>query len=253
MAEAIIKGLLSSKIVAGSDIHVSDVDEKRLGLLKSTLSVSVYSDNNRVAKSSEIIILSVKPQNMAKVVKEIEVDEGKLVISIAAGITLEFLEKAFPGKAVVRAMPNNPALVGAGITALAKGKDVSAGQFEQAKKIFKSVGEVVEIEEKLMDAVTGLSGSGPAYVYLMIESLTEAGVSLGLDEKAAQELAVQTVLGAAKTMAETNKSAQELKEMVTSPGGTTIEGLKVLEKFKFKQAIIEAVKAAAKKSKKLSQ
>ena len=253
MAEAIIKGLLSSKIVAGFDVHVSDVDVKRLEILKNTLSVSVYSDNNSVAKASEIIVLSVKPQNMAQVVKDIELAEGKLAVSIAAGITLGFFEKVFPGRAIVRAMPNNPALVGAAVTAIAKGKNVNAHQLEQARKIFNSVGKVVETEEKYMDAVTGLSGSGPAYVYLMIEALMEAGVAQGLDQKTARELAVQTVAGAAKTANESKESIEELRKMVASPGGTTIEGLKVLEKFKFKQALIEAVTAAAKKSKKLSQ
>ena len=265
MAEAIIKGILESKIsfapeIRISGIPVSDIDEKRLKGLKQNILVldkkhlvNTYTDNKQVAKLSEIVLLAVKPQNMGKVVDEIEIDEGKLVISIAAGITINFLEKAFPNIAIIRAMPNNPASIGAGITAIAKGKKVKQEQFKQAWKIFGSVGEVVEVEEDLMDAVTGLSGSGPAFVYSVIEALAKAGKKLGIEQKTAQKLAVETVLGAARTMKETGKSPKELREMVASPGGTTIEGLKVLEKKKFAEALVEAVIAAAKKSEELSR
>ena len=249
MAEAIIKGLLSSKF----QITVSEIAAPRRAYLKKTFSQIELIDNNQKAVEAEVVVLAVKPQDIPQVIAQLKIAPTSLVISIAAGVTIRFLEKAFANCAVVRAMPNNPALIGAGITALAKGKRVKPEQFELAAKIFKTVGEVVIVAEKDMDTVTGLSGSGPAYVYLMIEALAEAGERLGLPTAEAQKLARQTVFGSAKTMLETGKSARELKEMVTSPGGTTIEGLKVLEKKKFVEAVIEAVQAAAARSKKLSQ
>jgi pyrroline-5-carboxylate reductase len=253
MAEAIIKGILSSKAVAASDIHVSDIDVERRDHLLRTYAVSAQADNQKVVDLSEVVVLAVKPQVLPEVIKGLKVAKNKLLVSIAAGITVGFLEKALPGVPVVRTMPNNPALVGAGITAIASGKLVTRGSLLIIKDIFAAIGEVVMVEEKNMDAVTGLSGSGPAYVYLMIEALTEAGKKLGIDQKSAEKLAVETVLGAAKTMKETGKSAQELREMVTSPGGTTEEGLRVLKEKKFAETLVEAVKAAAEKSKKLSR
>ena len=267
MAEALLKGILSERISTESqlrisDIFVSEISKDRLQYLKENKNIAVldnekilhlYSDNQQVAKLSEVVILAVKPQDIDKVVEEIEIDKGKLVISIAAGITLGYLQESLPNAAVIRSMPNNPALVSAGITAFAPGKNVSQEQLNLAKRLFETVGEVIEVKEELMDAVTGLSGSGPAYVYLMIEALAEAGEKLGLGKQEAEKLAVETVLGAAKTAKETGKPAKELREMVASPGGTTREGLKVLEERKFSEALIEAVKAAAAKSKKLSQ
>lgn len=254
MAEAIIKGLITAREFTPTNIRVFDVQADRLEQLRSTYHVVTgFKGNQQVIKDSDVIVFSVKPQDMAEVVRQLEVPQGKLVISIAAGITLKFLEKKFSQAAVIRAMPNNPALIGQGVTALAAGKQAKTKDLELAKKVFRAVGQVVEVDEKLIDIVTGLSGSGPAYVYLFIEALTEAGEKYGLDQAVAQQLALQTVLGSAATMVKTAKSAKELKQMVASPGGTTIEALKVLEKKKFNQIIAEAVKAAADKSKKLSQ
>ena len=201
------------------------------------------------AKAGDVVILAVKSQQMAEVLEErraSNVESRKLVISIVAGIPLSYLQKKLKGVDLVRAMPNNPCLVGHGITAL--NRESSA-----ARKIFEAVGEVIVVPEKYIDAVTGLSGSGPAFIYLAIEAMTEAGRGLGLDKKVAGKLAVQTVLGSAKTMQMTGRSAKELREMVTSPGGTTIEGLKVLEKRKFSHALAEAIAAATKKAKLISQ
>lgn len=253
MAEALIKGILSSKTVIAPKVLVAEAAPERRGYLESKYQVSVSGDNRSVAAGSEVLILAVKPQVVPTVLEEIKGAQINLLVSIAAGITIGFYKEHLPDVPVIRVMPNNPALVGAGITAIARGRDVTGDSLKKASNIFKAVGEIVMVEEKDMDAVTGLSGSGPAYVYLMIEALTEGGQALGLDRQAAQKLAVETVFGAAKTMRETGRPAQELREMVTSPGGTTVEGLKVLEKKKFKQAVIEAVKAAAKKSKKLSK
>jgi pyrroline-5-carboxylate reductase len=253
MAEALIRGILSSKVVSASEIHVSEIDPERRKFIENTYLVSVHDDNQQAAAQSEVVILAVKPQVLPEVVRGLKATQPKLLVSIAAGITLGFLEKNFPEVPVIRAMPNNPALVGAGITAIASGKLVTRDSLLVIQRIFEAVGEVVMLEEKDMDAVTGLSGSGPAYVYLMIEALTEAGAKLGLEAKAAEKLAVETVLGAAQTMKQTGKPAKELREMVTSPGGTTMEALKVLDKKKFREALVEAVKAAAEKSKKLSR
>jgi pyrroline-5-carboxylate reductase len=253
MAEAVIKGLLSSKIISEPGILVSEIEPKRRRQLAKTYQISVEKDNQKVAALSDIVILSVKPQVLPEVVQKLEIRKDQILISIAAGVRLKFLERAFPGVPVIRAMPNNPALVQAGISALAAGKLAGKAQLKKAFEIFAAVGEVVEVEEKRMDAVTGLSGSGPAFVYLVIEALARAGQKLGIKKNVAEKLALQTVLGSARTMLETRKSARELREMVASPGGTTIEGLKVLKKRRLAEALVEAVGSAAKKSKKLSR
>jgi pyrroline-5-carboxylate reductase len=249
MAEALI-----SRLYLFQSIIAYDVDNKRLSYLKKKYRLKAARNNWEAFNAAKIIILAVKPQNMAEALDEIgKVENGKLVISIAAGIPLSYLQKKLPGLAIVRAMPNNPCLVGMGITALARGRSVSPAQYKKAAAIFDAVGAVVEVPENLMDAVTGLSGSGPAFVYQAIEALTAGGTALKLPKKVAEKLALQTVLGAAVTVIGTGKSPAELRGMVTSPGGTTIEGLKALAKRKFSRALQEAVFAAARKSKRLSQ
>lgn len=256
MAEALI-----SKLGSPKKIIASDISSKRLSYLKQKYKIKTTRDNCEVFKKAKIIILAVKPQNIrdvrpldsARGKRDMrDVRRGTLIVSIAAGIPLSYLQKKFPTIPIVRAMPNNPALVGMGITALAKGKGVSRAQFKKAEAVFKAVGEVVEVKEELMDAVTGLSGSGPAYVYQLIESLAQGGYAVGLPRNISAKLAVMTVLGAACTVLKTGRSPSELREMVASPGGTTIEGLNVLKQRKFSKALIEAVLAASKKSKKLS-
>lgn len=265
MAEALIARLRSSSFGGQARLFASDVDGKRLQYLKNKYRARIARSNVEAFLAGDIIILAVKPQQMAEVLDEISracrqagnairvTGNVKLVISIAAGIPLSYLQKKLPHYAVVRAMPNNPALVGEGITAIASGTRVSRIALRVTKQIFESVGEVVVVPEKLMDAVTGLSGSGPAYVYQMIEAMTEGGVKAGLPKKTAAKLATQTVLGAAATVKKTGRQPAELRAMVTSPGGTTLEGLKALDKRKFSQAVVEAVKAAAKKSTALSK
>jgi len=253
MAEALISRLGSPRNIIASDVNI-----KRLNYLKKKYKIKVTKDNLDVFSKADIIILAVKPQSIAKVLNELRTESSelrgkKLIISIAAGIPLAYLQKKLPGLPIVRAMPNNPCLIGMGITALAKGKKVSAANYRRVEAIFKSVGEVVNAPEKWIDAITGLSGSGPAYIYKAVEGLIFGGVVAGLPKKVAAQLALQTILGAATTVKETGKSPQELCEMVASPGGTTIEGLKVLKSRKFSRALMEAVIAASKKSKKLSQ
>jgi pyrroline-5-carboxylate reductase len=249
MAEALISRLKTYQIFA------SDINQARLFYLKKKYRLKVKPDNLQAFAFGEIVILAIKPQNFPEVMAQLK-ERGKgrkLIVSIAAGIPLRYLQKNFPGLPIIRAMPNNPCLVGAGITALARGKGVRDSEFRKVKKIFEKVGEVVEVSEKQMDAVTGLSGSGPAFVYLLIEALSEGGERLGLPKGVAGKLAQATVLGAGQTVKQTKLPPALLREMVTSPGGTTIEGLKVLERFNFKKALRQAVVAAAKKSKKLCQ
>jgi pyrroline-5-carboxylate reductase len=249
MAEALISRLRKYQIFA------SDINRKRLLYLKKKYKIKVSTDNLKAFAFGEVVILAIKPQNFPEVMAELCQVKGKrkLIVSIAAGIPLRYLQKNFPGFPLVRAMPNNPCLVGAGITALARTRGVHDSEFGVVRKIFERVGEVVEVSEKRMDAVTGLSGSGPAFVYLMMEALSEGGERLGLPKKVAAELAQATILGAGQTAKQTKLPPKVLRAMVTSPGGTTIEGLKVLEKFKFKEALRQAVEAAARKSRKLSQ
>ncbi|MFH1825975.1 MAG: pyrroline-5-carboxylate reductase [bacterium] len=250
MAEALI-----AKLSAPSEIVVSDINPKRLVYLKKKYKVKTTRSNAEAFAFGQVVILAVKPQDMEKILRnsKFEIRNSKLAISIAAGIPLSYLQKKLPGLAIVRAMPNNPCLAGKGITALAKGKKVSAKMLKQAKAIFEKVGKVEVVPEKLLDAITGLSGSGPAFVYQTIEALENGGIEAGLPRPLAAAFARQTVWGAAATVVETGLDPQELRKMVTSPGGTTIEGLKVLKKGRVSASLAKAVKAAAKKSKQLAK
>ncbi|HTY12721.1 MAG TPA: pyrroline-5-carboxylate reductase [Candidatus Omnitrophota bacterium] len=252
MAEALISGLIGSKKARPSDITASDVQEIRRSQLKDIYKINTTGDNQAAADTASIIVLAVKPQVMGQAVKGLNVKSDKLIVSIAAGIPIPFLESVFPGNPVVRVMPNNPAMVKAGISALAYGSRVKEEDKEKAKKIFRSVGEVVEVDEALMDAVTGLSGSGPAFIYLMVEAMAEAGENLGIARETAHKLAVETLLGAAQTLKRTKKHPRELIDMVSSPGGTTLRGLEVMERKDFKSAVIDAIVASRNRAKELS-
>lgn len=261
MAEALIKGLLESKSVSAGQIIASDRLTSRLLHLAEVYDIKVYNKNYEAANNADIIFITVKPNDVEGVLGEIapEITSEKLVISAAAGITtkkiLDSLRAGgFKGFVpVVRAMPNTPAIVGEGAVALCAGAGAGKDDVRLARAVFESVGRVMEVEDEgLMDAVTGLSGSGPAYVFLFMEALTEAGVKLGLDLEDSKMLSMQTVLGAAKLAMESTKSLKELREMVTSPGGTTVEGLKKLNKAGFTETIAAAVEAAAKRARELS-
>jgi pyrroline-5-carboxylate reductase len=255
MGSIIAQGLIAHKIISAKDIIVSDIDAARLDFLRSSMKLKVSHNNEKAVKGADIIILAVKPQSMAATLKEISsaIDESKMVISIAAGITTNFIENSLTkGVRVVRVMPNTPALVGAGAAAVAKGSCAKAGDIKLTRAIFNSVGISVEVEEKLMDAVTGLSGSGPAYCFLIIEALIDAGEKMGLPRDLAKQLASQTMLGAARLCLESDKQPAQLREMVTSPGGTTVAGLKALEEGQIRATIISAVEAATKRSKELA-
>ncbi len=255
MAEALIRGLIAGGTATPDRIVVADVSADRLAHLQKTYGV-MQKGNVEAARESDIVILSVKPQVVDRVLVEIApvIDGRKLVISIAAGIVISRIEKALKdGSHVVRVMPNTPALVLAGAAALAGGKNASGGDLALAQGIFNSVGRAVIVEEKLMDAVTGLSGSGPAYVFMIIDALSDAGVKMGLPRPLALELSAQTVYGSAKMVLETKEHPGKLRDMVTSPGGTTIEGLHALEKGKLRATLINAVEAATARSRELGK
>ena len=252
MAEAIIVGLVKSKKVLPQQVIISDIKSERLSFLKETLKVNIAKDNQKAINDSSVVVLAVKPQNFPGTLDRLNFSKTKIIISIAAGITINYLENKIPDKSIIRVMPNNPALVQKGITAIAAGIRAKSEDVDIAKMIFQTVGEVVEVGENLLDAVTGLSGSGPAFVYLMAEAMVEAGETLGINKSIAEKLAIQTILGSAETLRKTQKPAYELRGMVTSPGGTTKAGLDVLEIKGFKQAVIDAVAAAARRAKELS-
>lgn len=256
MAEALIKGILASGTAKAGQISVTDISGDRLEYLKKTYGIIVQKSNKDAVSGADVVLLCVKPQVIDKVLEEIApaAGSGKLVISIAAGITLARIEKALTANPrVVRVMPNTPALVLAGAAALTGGKNATVDDLALAQSIFNSVGRAVVVEEKLMDAVTGLSGSGPAYVFMIIDALSDAGVKTGLPRQLALELAAQTVYGSAKMVIETGEHPGKLRDMVTSPGGTTIEGLHALEKGKLRATLMNAVEAATARSKELGK
>ena len=255
MAEALIKGLIAAGTAKPDHILVTDVSVDRLAHLHTTYGVQ-QRGNVEAAREADIILLCVKPQVVERVLADISsaVDAKKLVISIAAGIVIAKIEKGLKETShVVRVMPNTPALVLAGAAALAGGKHATSDDLALAQSIFNSVGRAVIVEEKLMDAVTGLSGSGPAYVFMIIDALSDAGVKAGLPRPLALELAAQTVYGSAKMVLETKEHPGKLRDMVTSPGGTTIEGLHALEKGKLRATLMNAVEAATARSRELGK
>jgi len=251
MGSIIAQGLIAYKTIPAESITVTDIDSARLDYLRSSLKLQVSSDNKKAAKNADIIILAVKPGHMPKTLKEISpvVTKSKMVISIAAGLTTDFIEQHLAkGMHVLRVMPNVPAVVKEGAAAVAKGSCATDTDLQLTLAILQSVGMAVEIEEKLMDAVTGLSGSGPAYCFLIIEALTDAGVQMGLSRDLAAKLAAQTMLGSARMCLQSDEHPAQLKNMVTSPGGTTAAGLQVLEEGKIRATLIAAVEAATKKA-----
>lgn len=254
MAEAIMRGLLREDVGVG--ICVAEISPKRRDELTAQFpNVRVVGDAAEAAQWGEVIILAVKPQQAEGVLDLIDrvVTPDKLVISIMAGIPCSKIEaNLVPGCRVIRAMPNTPALIGAGATAVCSGRKASADDLDLARQIFALIGTAVTVEEKLMDAVTGLSGSGPAYVFTFIEALSDAGVKNGLPRDVAAKLAAQTVLGAARMVVETGEHTALLKERVTSPGGTTIAGVHALENGSFRGVVMNAVDTASLRSKELA-
>jgi pyrroline-5-carboxylate reductase len=256
MAEAMIRGLVRGGHVPANRITASGPRRERLDELARSYGVAITPDNREVARGAGLVVLSVKPQIFDKVLAEVgdQLRPGTLVVSIAAGVDTEAIESAVAeGVRVVRAMPNTPALVGAGAAAIAPGKHASAADLATAKALFDAVGITVVLDETHLDAVTGLSGSGPAYIFLILEALSDAGVKVGLSRRSAQLLAAQTVMGSAKMLLETDEHVGRLKDMVTSPGGTAITGLHTLENGGVRTTLINAVEAATRRSKELGE
>jgi pyrroline-5-carboxylate reductase len=256
MGEALIHGLLHGHLCRPDQIFCSDVRPERLKAIREKYGVKTTSHNTEVVKQSEIIILSVKPQIMKQVVGEITkyLDFSKPIISIAAGVSLDAIEScARKDLKLIRVMPNICVSVREGVSAIAGGKHAQKEDLMMAKTIFDSVGKSIFIEETLLDAVTGLSGSGPAYIFLIIDALADAGVKVGLSRDDALILASQTVLGAAKMLIETGEHPGKLKDMVTSPGGTAIAGLHTLEEGGLRTTLINAVEVATQRAKILGE
>jgi pyrroline-5-carboxylate reductase len=262
MGEALLSRLIAQRLYRPEEVLVSEPQAHQRDCLAQKYGVKMTSDNRAVAAATEVLLLAIKPQVFEAVAIELAEGDGErlfeeksqpVVVSILAGVSLSKLEAAFGHQPVIRAMPNTPATVGAGITAIAPGKAVTPTQLQQAIAIFQSVGEVVEVPESLMDAVTGLSGSGPAYVAILIEALADGGVAAGLPRAIASKLALSTVLGTAQLLHQSELHPAQLKDRVTSPGGTTIAAIAQLERAGFRSALIEAVLAAKERSQQLGQ
>jgi pyrroline-5-carboxylate reductase len=256
MAAALARGFVRAGLLTARQVIASDPSEAARTAFAKQVGAKTTAANPEVAEFANILVLAVKPDQVSTVLADVRdcFTAKHCLISIAAGVPLAKLEAGLgAGARIIRVMPNTPALVGASATAFALGKSARPGDGELAQKLFSAVGLAFQVKEALLDAVTGLSGSGPAYVCLFIEGLSDGGVAAGLPREVATRLAAQTVMGSAKMVLETGLHPGVLKDMVTSPGGTTIEGLHELEKGKVRGTLISAVRAAAEKSRKLGQ
>lgn len=250
MAEALLRGMLGAKLLHAGQCTVSDVVGERLTYLAAKYGVNIASDNQLIAKESDIIFLAIKPQHVDTVLNMAApcIAQTSLVVSIAAGICLKTLQDHLPRVPIVRVMPNTPVAVGEGMSALALGQFAKPEHGALVAKMFDSVGKTVTVDESLMDAVTGLSGSGPGYAFVLIDALADAGVKVGLNRETAITLSAQTLLGAAKMVLATGEHPAKLRDMVTSPAGTTIAGIHVLEQRGVRAALMDAVVAASQRS-----
>lgn len=254
MGKALISGLIRSKFIDRVKIRASDISVERREYVYEKHQITCYSDNGRLVENSDIVVIAVQPQDMKTVLEDIreKLTSKHLIISIAAGISTSFILRNLQKQvSLIRAMPNNLCMIGESVTALAPTPKASEKDIQDAMDVFGSVGRVLVLDEKHFDAVTGLSGSGPAYAYLFIEALADGGVRVGLPKETSILLAAQTILGAAKMVFETMEHPKRLKEMVATPGGTTIRGLYELEEGKVRAAIIKAVEKATERAKEL--
>ncbi|MBA3017113.1 MAG: pyrroline-5-carboxylate reductase [Proteobacteria bacterium] len=268
MGEAFVGALIQTGIFSSSMIYASDISEKRLDILNKTYGISVMKDNFKLFSECEIVIFALKPQHIYQVLSQIsehedyQITNRKIVISIAAGIPLRKIEDLLYNTLdnefrerlpIIRVMPNTPALVLAGMSGMSPNKYAKAEDVETIKIILRAIGKVIEFKEEDMDAVTALSGSGPAYVFYMAEAMIEGGIKVGLEPDKAAVLTLTTIQGALKLMEESNESPEILRQKVTSPGGTTEAAFKILDKNRVKENIIEAIEAAKRRSKELSR
>jgi pyrroline-5-carboxylate reductase len=249
ISEALLKGVLSCDVFSPENIYVVNrKNDERLNYFKNQYKVNITRDYKEIISHCNAILIAVIPNGINEVLQKMKefITEEHEIISVAAGINTKYIEDKL-GKhvQVIRAMPNTSCRVKESATAISTGRYVKDNCIKTAYKIFKSVGKVYQVNEELLDAVTGLSGSGPAYVYYLMEAMIKAGMHVGLDEKVSQALVIQTVFGAAKMVLETGETPKTLREQVTSPNGTTMAGINVLESMQFTEAMIEAVKSAA--------
>lgn len=251
MGEALARAAVSGGVAKAEAVSVFDSSGERMNVARE-LGLSAAPSNAELSESSDVLILAVKPRQMEKALKELGDCSGKLVISIAAGIKIARIEKALPGARLVRAMPNTPLLVGSGATGIARGKLATDADAAFARGLFGSSGEVVELAEDLLDAVTAVSGSGPAYAFYLVEAMVQAGVEEGLGREDALKLASCAVRGAGEMLLKTGRDPEELRRMVTSPGGTTQAALEVMEASGVKEALVRAVRRASERSRELS-
>lgn len=255
MAEAVIAGVLRERVLPAADIFVSEHKMARVEELRTKYSVQAFGSAEIFLKDMDVVFLAVKPQAASAALQELagQMRADALLVSIVAGLPLRKLEALLPAQAIIRVMPNTPLSVGAGMSAYALGAQASEAHEEKVRAILAAAGRVVCLKEELLDAVTGLSGSGPAFAFLAIDALADGGVAAGLARKDALLLAAQTLLGAAKMVLDTGRHPDELRDQVTSPAGTTIAGLRVLEERAVRGAFLDAVLSAAEKSKSLGE
>jgi len=255
IAEALISGIIEAGLIMPSQIIVSDISQKRLDYMKAKLHVEATLNIEELVKGVDILFLTVKPQVIHHVLDVIGpfVSPSTLVVSVVAGVTTKALGEKMQGVPIVRAMPNTPVAVGEGMTVITLGQYAGQEHGELVLTIFGSVGKAVQMDESAMDAVTGLSGSGPGYAFVLIDALSDAGVWVGLSRRNATLMAAQTLMGAAKMVLETEKHPAQLRDMVTSPGGTTIAGIHVLEQRGVRVALMDAVKAATLRSQEMGK
>jgi pyrroline-5-carboxylate reductase len=254
MGGILLRGFLGQKLIAPSQVSATVRHAERAEALAKELGISVGTDNRAAARGADIVLLAVKPVTVGDVLREIsaEIKPGTLVVSAAASVPTKSIEQHLAANVgVVRAMPNTPCAIGCGMTGLAGGAHATAADLDLAKAMFEAVGRVVVVDEKQMDAVTGLSASGPAFVYIILESLAEGGVKAGLPRETAMLLAAQTMQGAARTVLETGAHPAMLKDAVTTPAGCTIDGILELEDGKLRVTLIKAVMKAAERAKEL--
>jgi pyrroline-5-carboxylate reductase len=254
MGEAIAQGLMQSSLSSQYKIIGTTKSEESAKEVRTRLKMECKTDNASAISGADLVFLAVKPHQVEKILKENPLQKNQLLVSICAAITTTQLSEWCGGKAsVIRTMPNTPCLIKSGVTAICKGPRCTDDQLQTVEKIFGELGEVTVLEESLFDGVTGLSGCGPAYVYLMIEALSEAGVKVGISRKQSTLLAAQTMMGAAKMVLERDEHPAALKDEVTTPAGCTVDGLMALEEGKLRVTLIKAVLAATNRSKKMGQ
>jgi pyrroline-5-carboxylate reductase len=255
MGGILLQAFVRSGLFTADKIAATVAHDLRAEALSKQLGFAVTTDNRRAVEGADIVLLAVKPTQVVQLVREVALSfkQGVLLLSIAASVKTTAIEEAAEGLTpVVRAMPNTPAMLGAGITALCRGRFVTDEQLALAQKIFSTVGRVVVVDERHMDAVTGLSGSGPAFLYIILESLAEAGVNVGLPREIATQLAAQTAYGAAKMVLETGSHPALLKDEVTTPAGCTVDGILELEEGGLRVTLIKAVKRATERARELA-